>query len=92
MPRYEYTFELCWKLIKKISELEGLDSPSPKKSIQNAYQLGLIDQLDLWNRFLWYRNETSHTYNKMMAEEVYQTVLLFPVEVDKLIDKINASL
>lgn len=89
IQRFEYTFELTWKILRRISKIEGLEAASPRQSIRNAFQLGLISETDIWFQFLEDRNLTSHTYNEERAESVYQSAKKFPVAVSSLISLIE---
>jgi len=65
---YEVCFELSWKLLKDYLESEGYIVKSPKQSIKQAFQIGLIDEGELWISALEDRNLTSHTYDEETTE------------------------
>lgn len=94
IQRFEYTFELCWKSIRKILLLEGRAevSSSPKPLLREAHQENLIEDLDTWFAFIEARNRTSHTYHQKTAEQVYQDIQFFGVEARKLLEKLNERL
>jgi len=72
IQRFEFCFELGWKLLKKmLMHLEGLEAVSPKKSLQLAYQLNWIDNEQAWLKMLQDRNLTLHTYREEYAQEIY---------------------
>jgi nucleotidyltransferase substrate binding protein (TIGR01987 family) len=49
IQRFEFSFELAWKLLKKLlMDLEGLEAMSPKRALQLAFQLGWIDDEMVW--------------------------------------------
>ena len=72
IQRFEYTFELTWKTLKRVLKDEGLDEESPKQVLRAAQRAGLIEGIDDWFSLLKYRNLTVHTYNDKTAEEVYE--------------------
>lgn len=41
IQRFEYTFELAWKLFRKLAGIEGLEANSPRQAIRAAYDVGL---------------------------------------------------
>lgn len=74
IKRFEISFELLWKLIKKVAESENLECYSPKSCFKLAYQMGLIKDEEVFLSILEYRNLTVHIYNQVQAEEVYEFV------------------
>ena len=65
---YEVCFELSWKLLKDYLESEGYIVKSPKQSIKQAFQIGVIEDGELWISALEDRNLTSHTYDEDTIE------------------------
>ena len=89
IQRFEYTFELAWKVLRRVSKIEGLETDSPRQAIRNAFQLGLLTDTDRWFQFLEDRNSTSHTYNESRAESVYQSAKKFPDALNPVIQLIE---
>jgi len=71
IQRFEFTFELFWKVLKEFALREGLDPRSPRASIRTAFELGLIQDEELSLKMLESRNLASHTYLEENAEEIY---------------------
>jgi len=72
IQRFEYTFELSWKLLKRyIESQQNVIESSIKNLFREAGKLGLIDNVEDWFGYLDARNLTSHTYNEITAEEVF---------------------
>lgn len=67
---YEMAFELAWKLLKDYLEEEGFMVNSPRQTIKQAFQAGLLDEGQVWMEALTDRNLTSRTYNETIAEQV----------------------
>ena len=65
---YEVCFELSWKLLKDYLESEGYIVKSPKQSIKQAFQIGVIDEGELWISALEDRSLTAHTYDEETTE------------------------
>ena len=68
---FEFTFELAWKLMKRILDKQGIDCDSPKSTIKEAYKFGLIDDGDTWIEMLEDRNLTTYPYGEDFIEGVY---------------------
>ena len=71
IKRFEFTFELMWKLLKVYLEDMGKTVYSPRESIREAFQMGLISEDESWIRMLETRNATAHIYSEKMAKGVY---------------------
>ncbi len=73
IQRFEFTFDLCWKLLKVILEEDhGVICHSPKNCIREAYQQKLINYDDFWLKIVEMRNQTSHMYKEEVASQVYK--------------------
>ncbi|MBT4791106.1 MAG: nucleotidyltransferase [Halobacteriovoraceae bacterium] len=94
IQRFEYTFELCWKSIRKLLlELGRQDvSSSPKPLFRDAHQENLIGNIDTWFKYIDARNRTSHTYNQKTAEQVYDDIKAFGLDARALLEKLNDKL
>lgn len=68
---FEYTFELYWKMLKKICYQEGIEVQSPRATFQQAFALKLIDDEMIWLKMMENRNLTSHTYKRTTANIIY---------------------
>jgi nucleotidyltransferase substrate binding protein (TIGR01987 family) len=71
IQRFEFSFELLWKSLKAYSDDAGLPTFSPKDSLRNAFQLGILADDPAWLKMLEDRNLTSHTYKEATAEAIY---------------------
>ncbi|MFD1362506.1 nucleotidyltransferase substrate binding protein [Lentibacillus salinarum] len=76
---FDMTFELSWKVLKDYLEAEGFILKSPRQTIKQAFQSGLIDDGHTWMRALEKRDLTVHTYDedteKEFAEEIINSYL-----------------
>lgn len=52
IKRFEYTFELFWKLLKAILEKRGLDLRFPADIFREAYMGHLINDEEMWIKML----------------------------------------
>lgn len=74
IQRFEFTFELAWKMLKLRLEAEGLEARTPREVLQEALQAGFIEDGNAWSSLLRMRNLCSHTYDEGLADEVYAFV------------------
>ncbi|NNG66333.1 nucleotidyltransferase substrate binding protein [Caldanaerobacter subterraneus] len=74
IQRFEFTFELAWKIMKDYLAYEGIEVNSPRSAIKAAYSAGLIQDGEMWIDMLMDRNRTTHIYNSKMALEIYENI------------------
>ena len=81
IQRFEYTYELCWKMIRRqLIEDHGSSEVtmlSRRELFRMAADYGLIPSVQSWITYHKARNETSHVYDENKAEEVYQVASTF---------------
>lgn len=89
IQRFEYTFELAWKMLRRHFALEdaaSADRMTKKDLFREAAKQGLIADPIPWFGFLEARNTTSHVYDADKAELVYDQGRLFVPEVRNLLN------
>lgn len=74
IQRFEFSFELFWLLLKRILFLQGLEINFPKEVLRTGYRSQLINDETVWIKMLNDRNQTSHSYNHDLAEEIYHRI------------------
>jgi nucleotidyltransferase substrate binding protein (TIGR01987 family) len=75
IQRFEFTYELAWKLIKAYLEYQGMAVVNlPRSAFKEAFAAGLIFDGDAWIDMISDRNLTAHTYNEERAREIYARV------------------
>ncbi len=76
IQRFEYTFELAWKVLKDKMEYDGivLDKISPKAVVREAYAAKYIQDAEVWLRMIDDRNLVSHTYDFAKFEAVIKII------------------
>jgi nucleotidyltransferase substrate binding protein (TIGR01987 family) len=76
LQRFEFTFELAWKVLRDVFASEGLIGlNSPKSVLREAYAAGLVEDQDLWLLMLEDRNATTHLYEKDMAVAICDRII-----------------
>jgi nucleotidyltransferase substrate binding protein (TIGR01987 family) len=74
IQRFEFTFELSWKLIKAILDYNGIEAASPRAAIKEAFQNKMIEDGQGWIEMLEDRNKTSHIYDEALALAIYKNI------------------
>lgn len=93
IQRFEYTYELCWKMLRR--QLIGMgagdaDLLGRRELFREAARRGLISDPEGWFTFQRARNLTSHNYDTDKAEETYEVALSFVPHARKLLDELTA--
>ena len=74
IKRFEFTYELLWKVYKRIARLEKLDYFNPKACFQFAFKSGLIEDEELYLEIIDARNKTTHVYSEEEAKKIYNFI------------------
>ena len=89
IQRFEFCFELAWKVIQEKARSEGLDCYSPKSCIKLAFKNQWIQEETAWVDMLEDRNRTSHTYDEVLAAAVYSRLPNYLPLFQSLIENIS---
>lgn len=90
---FEMTFELAWKVLKDYLESEGYIVKSPRETVKQAFQIGLIDNGHIWIDALSNRNLTTHTYDEALADKMTKEIIMcYLPELDKMHNKLLGEL
>lgn len=77
IQRFEFTIELFWKFLKLTLTENGIRVQFPKETLVQAYKTNLIEDEMVWIAMLHDRNITSHTYDRILAQEIYKRILTY---------------
>jgi nucleotidyltransferase substrate binding protein (TIGR01987 family) len=91
IQRFEFTYELSWKMLKRYLEEYGLERPdrlSNRDLFRVGYEQELIDDPEKWFLYLRMRNQTSHVYDEAKATEVFQAARRFLPDVKSLLQRL----
>jgi len=93
IQRFEFTFELAWKMIQRWIRMnlspESADTRTKKDLFRVAAQQGLIADPEQWFQYHAARNVSSHTYDEDLAESVYKTAIRFTADVRSLLNELK---
>lgn len=76
IQRFEFVYELSWKLMKSYLEYQGVEVVSPRETFREGFKEGLIEDASEWINLMLNRNRTSHTYNEETAWDIYDKIKL----------------
>ena len=94
IQRFEYTFELSWKMLKRRLELDlpdahSVDAMNFRDLVRSGTERGLLRDADAWMVYRDKRNITSHTYNAAKAAEVAAVIPSFAVQAAGLLARLQ---
>jgi nucleotidyltransferase substrate binding protein (TIGR01987 family) len=97
IQRFEFSFELCWKMIKRTLVHGGesaadIDSLSKRGLFRTAFERGWIASPDAWFEYLTQRNQTSHTYDAAVAAAVAAVIPQFHADAVRLLHKLESAI
>jgi nucleotidyltransferase substrate binding protein (TIGR01987 family) len=82
IQRFEFTYELAWKSLKRrleeeVAEPASVDRLSFHDLLREAAERGLVADVEAWMEYRRQRNITAHTYDTDKARSVHRTALSF---------------
>ncbi len=94
IQHFEFTYELCWKFIKRWLEMNisstAADGVTRRELFRLAAENRLLDDVERWMRYHEARNLTSHIYQPEIAERVYNTAHDFVRDAARLLAAMEA--
>jgi nucleotidyltransferase substrate binding protein (TIGR01987 family) len=90
IQRFEFTFELCWKMLKRRLEMDApnaaeIDGMSYRTLMRAGAEHGLLTEVTRWWVYRDKRNITSHTYDAAKAAEVAAVLPAFAQDAAALL-------
>jgi nucleotidyltransferase substrate binding protein (TIGR01987 family) len=90
VQRFEYTFELAWKVLQDLLIYKGYEFMlGPNGTMKMAFEDGLISDHDGWRKMAKSRNTLSHVYDE---EEVLPIVQLIFTNYAPMLKALDESL
>ncbi|HZM04979.1 MAG TPA: nucleotidyltransferase substrate binding protein [Candidatus Saccharimonadales bacterium] len=88
---FEYTHELAWNTLKDFLESRGaIHLFGSRDTTRAAFAAGLIQDGELWMQMIQSRNQTTHTYNEEIVEQIVSAVTGgYMTEFDRLQKKLE---
>lgn len=75
---FEFVFEPAWDLMKDYFLYQGNPAiTGSSDAIRTAFKQGLIADGEGWMEMIKSRNQTAHTYNESVANEIADNIMAF---------------
>ena len=87
---FEFTHELAWNVIKDYFTYQGNPNiTGSRDAVREAFNKGLIEDGEGWMEMIKSRNQTSHTYNLSIANDIVDKIInhystLFEIFLQKM--------
>ncbi len=76
IQRFEFTHELAWNVLKDYFEYQGNTAiTGSRDATREAFNKGLIKDGEGWMDMIKSRNQSSHTYNEEVADEIMNKII-----------------
>ncbi len=95
IQRFEYCFELSWKMLKRqiedeIGNTAEVDGYSKRTLLRVAAERGLIGSPEPWFVYLVQRNKASHAYNAQVAIELASVLEEFFIAANSVLTTLES--
>ena len=70
VKRFEFTYEMSWKCIKRYLDYIGIECHSPRDCFKEAYSQKIITDETVWIGMIEQRNLSSHVYDEDEIKEI----------------------
>jgi len=77
VKRFEFTFEMCWKAIKRVLAFKGLEALNPRDCFKMAFQQNWLQDETIVLEMIEMRNATAHTYDLSAAKEIKNKIEIY---------------
>ncbi len=89
--RFEFTYEMAWKALKRLLDFLGIDARTPRAIFKEAYAHGLITDEQVWLDMIEMRNLSSHIYDEHEISPLLTQLERFLTAFEQLLDQIEAQ-
>ena len=94
IQRFEFTFELAWKLMKSYADYQGTDKEimGSRDAVRWAFENKLIEDSDVWMEMIKRRNDTSADVIVRVKDAYFQSFVRFYERMNNLSSYKSADL
>ena len=70
VERFEFTFEMAWKALKRYLSYLGIEAKNPRSVFKEAFAQRIILDENIWLDMIEQRNLSSHIYDEFEIQEI----------------------
>ena len=90
--RFEFTYEMAWKALKRVLDHLGIDARAPRPVFKEAYAQGLLADEQVWLDMIEMRNLSSHIYDEHEISRILLELERYLVAFDSLLSRLRQTL
>ena len=90
--RFEFTYEMAWKALKRVLDFLGIDARAPRPVFKEAFAQGLLGEEQVWLDMIEIRNLSSHVYDEQEVSKILDELDRYLAAFDALRDKLCETL
>jgi len=90
--RFEFTYEMAWKALKRLLDFLGIDARAPRLVFKEAYAQGLLSEEQVWLDMIEMRNLSSHIYDEHEISKILTQLERYLAAFEALQAKIEQML
>lgn len=87
--RFEFTYEMAWKALKRVLDYLGIDARAPRPVFKEAYAQGLLAEETVWLDMIEMRNLSSHIYDEHEISRILAELDRFLAAFDALLKRLQ---
>lgn len=87
--RFEFTYEMAWKALKRVLDYLGLDVRAPRLVFKEAYAQGLLAEEQVWLDMIEMRNLSSHVYDEHEISRILEQLDRYLSAFEALLDRLQ---
>ncbi|MGR3319766.1 MAG: HI0074 family nucleotidyltransferase substrate-binding subunit [Candidatus Anammoxibacter sp.] len=92
VKRFEFTYEMSWKVIKRYLDFLGFECNNPRSCFKEAFAQGIIEGEEIWLDMIEKRNLCIHIYDEDEIKEILDVINDYKIAFEKLKKNIETRL
>jgi nucleotidyltransferase substrate binding protein (TIGR01987 family) len=92
VKRFEFTYEMSWKALKRYLDFVGVDVKNPRATFKEAYLQEIIDEENIWLDMIEQRNLSNHIYDEYEISDIVNKVKFYKNAFIKLRNRLKKLL
>jgi nucleotidyltransferase substrate binding protein (TIGR01987 family) len=92
IKRFEFTYEMSWKALKRYLDYLGIEAKSPRATFKEGFSQTIIEDEKVWLDMIEHRNLSSHVYDEYQIKEILDKIDDYKEAFNKLKNSIEDGL
>lgn len=92
VKRFEFTYEMAWKALKRFLDYLGIDVRAPRPVFKEAFAQGLLSEEQVWLDMIEMRNLSSHIYDEQEVSKILTDLDRYLAAFEALQDRLSKTL